>query len=63
MANTTAQLVLNSLRAILEHANNTGSVNFYMAHGGTNFGYWAGAPLLLQIMLARVPATALLLGM
>ena len=47
MANTTAQLVLNSLRAILEHANNTGSVNFYMAHGGTNFGYWAGAPLVL----------------
>ncbi len=44
MANTTASLVTASLRAILEHANSTGSVNFYMAHGGTNFGYWAGAP-------------------
>jgi hypothetical protein len=43
MANTTASLVTASLRAILEHANGTGSVNFYMAHGGTNFGYWAGA--------------------
>ena len=48
MANTTAQLVVNSMRAILEYANNTGSVSLYMAHGGTNFGYWAGAPLVFM---------------
>ncbi|KAK9843639.1 hypothetical protein WJX81_000575 [Elliptochloris bilobata] len=49
MANTTAALVVNSLRAILEYANNTGSVNLYMAHGGTNFGYWAGANMAATI--------------
>ena len=43
MANTTVSLVTNSLRAILEYGNGTGSVNMYMAHGGTSFGYWAGA--------------------
>ncbi len=30
------------LQGILSYAGNTGSVNFYMAHGGTNFGFWAG---------------------
>lgn len=44
MANTSAQFVLKTLSDILEYNNGTGSVNFYMAHGGSNFGYWAGEP-------------------
>ena len=42
MANTSAQFVLQTLSDILSYKNGTGSVNFYMAHGGSNFGYWAG---------------------
>ena len=42
MANTSSDLMMSTLADILEYANNTGSVNLYMAHGGTNFGYWAG---------------------
>ncbi len=45
MANTSAQFVLQTLSDILSYANGTGSVNFYMAHGGSNFGYWAGQSL------------------
>jgi Glycosyl hydrolases family 35 len=30
------------LQGILSYAGGTGSVNLYMAHGGSNFGYWAG---------------------
>ena len=40
--------MLQTLSDILSYANGTGSVNFYMAHGGSNFGYWAGAPPLLN---------------
>jgi hypothetical protein len=46
MANTTAEEVAMGLRKILSYAGNTGSVNFYMAHGGTNWGPWAGANVL-----------------
>jgi len=42
MANTSAQLMMQTLTDIVEYGNDTGSVNLYMAHGGTNFGYWAG---------------------
>lgn len=42
MANTSAPFMLKTLSDILGYANGTGSVNFYMAHGGSNFGYWAG---------------------
>ena len=42
MANTSASLMMQTLTDIVEYANSTGSVNLYMAHGGTNFGYWAG---------------------
>ncbi len=42
MANTSAGFMLQTLSDILSYANGTGSVNFYMAHGGSNFGYWAG---------------------
>lgn len=30
------------LTTILKYGNNSGSVNIYMAHGGTNFGWTAG---------------------
>jgi Glycosyl hydrolases family 35 len=42
MANTSAVALAHSLTDILRFANSTGSVNLYMAHGGTNFGFWAG---------------------
>lgn len=42
MANTSAQVLTNSFSEILAYANGTASVNFYMAHGGTNFGWTAG---------------------
>jgi hypothetical protein len=31
-----------SLRRVLAYGHNTASVSFYMAHGGTSFGFWAG---------------------
>mmetsp|Transcript_19762 Transcript_19762/g.38148 ORF Transcript_19762/g.38148 Transcript_19762/m.38148 type:complete len:669 (-) Transcript_19762:190-2196(-) len=40
MANTSSKMVASELHEIL--ATN-GSVTLYMAHGGTNFGFWAGA--------------------
>ncbi|BDA42797.1 beta-galactosidase [Coccomyxa sp. Obi] len=43
MANTSADDLVASLQAILQYANGTGSVNFYMAHGGSNWGFWAGS--------------------
>lgn len=43
MANTSADATASRLAAILAYGNNSGSVNLYMAHGGTNFGFWAGA--------------------
>lgn len=43
MANTNFNKFLEQLFAILQYNDNTGSVNLYMAHGGTNFGWTAGA--------------------
>lgn len=31
------------VQVLLEYANSTASLSFYMVHGGTNFGFWAGA--------------------
>ena len=44
MANTSLVDFITTLDGILSFNNGTGSVNLYMAHGGTNFGYTAGAP-------------------
>lgn len=49
MANTSAALMMQTLTEILEYGNGTGSVNLYMAHGGTNFGYWAGICFLQEL--------------
>ena len=43
MANTSAATLADSTRAVLSYANGTGSLSFYMVHGGTNFGFWGGA--------------------
>ncbi|KAK9798887.1 hypothetical protein WJX73_001279 [Symbiochloris irregularis] len=45
MANTSAAVMIRTLDQILSYGNDTGSVNLYMAYGGSNFGYWAGANL------------------
>lgn len=42
MANTSAQDLALGLRSVLQFANGTGSVNLYMAHGGSNWGFYAG---------------------
>lgn len=42
MANTSGVELAEGLSKILEYGGGTGSVNLYMAHGGTNFGWWAG---------------------
>lgn len=43
MANTSSVLTAIDADILLRWANGTGSLNLYMAHGGTNFGFWAGA--------------------
>jgi beta-galactosidase len=43
MANTSSIQLAQDTNVILRYGNNTGSFNFYMAHGGTNFGFWQGA--------------------
>ncbi len=35
--------VAEYLKGLLGYAWGTASINLYMAHGGTNFGFWAGA--------------------
>ncbi|KAK9809058.1 hypothetical protein WJX72_008691 [[Myrmecia] bisecta] len=45
MANTSSAPLVKTLEEIFSYGNGTGSVNFYMAHGGTNHGNWAGANL------------------
>ncbi|KAL0030525.1 hypothetical protein WJX79_001635 [Trebouxia sp. C0005] len=47
MANTSAQVLTDSFSEILAYNQGSGSVNFYMAHGGTNFGWTAGAGIAL----------------
>ena len=42
MANTSAKELTSALAALLSYANGTGSVNLYMAHGGSNWGFMAG---------------------
>lgn len=43
MANTSSNLLATDTGILLRWQNNTGNLNFYMVHGGTNFGWWAGA--------------------
>jgi beta-galactosidase len=52
MANTNFNKFLEQLLAILQYNDNTGSVNLYMAHGGTNFGWTAGARVRLSAPVA-----------
>lgn len=42
MPDNSAEQMVDSFTNILKYANGTGSVNLYMAHGGTNFGFYAG---------------------
>ena len=44
MANSSIYDFLETFDQILRYNNNMGSVTLYMATGGTNFGYTAGAP-------------------
>lgn len=42
---------------ILDYANGTGSINLYMAAGGTNFGFTAGALTYVKKLMHRTAAT------
>jgi beta-galactosidase len=50
MANTSVDQFLDTLHGVLSFAGNTGSVNLYMVHGGTNFGYTAGKAPPMQAL-------------
>lgn len=54
MANTNFNKFLEQLLAILQYNDNTGSVNLYMAHGGTNFGWTAGAHVRLPAPIVPI---------
>lgn len=43
MANTSTSTLADDTAKLLQYGNNSGSLNFYMVHGGTNFAFWAGA--------------------
>ena len=47
MANTSSVLTATDADILLKWANGTGSLNLYMAHGGTNFGFWQGANVII----------------
>lgn len=36
------QVLVAATKQLLEYRNNSGSLSFYMIHGGTNFGFWQG---------------------
>ncbi|KAK9816677.1 hypothetical protein WJX72_003581 [[Myrmecia] bisecta] len=42
MANTSAEALISTFKEILAFGNNSGSVDFYMAHGGTSWGFQSG---------------------
>ena len=60
MANTSADVLTDSFKDILAYNNGTGSVNFYMAHGGTNFAWTAGPRCRISpvSMAVEKPCTA-----
>jgi len=43
MVNTDTAALVDHTRQILAVFRNTGSLSLYVAHGGTNYGFWAGA--------------------
>ena len=43
MVNTSAAALVDHTRELLHTFRDTASVSLYVAHGGTNFGFWAGA--------------------
>ena len=58
MANTSAAQMAAGLDGILKYNNGSGSLNFYMAHGGTNFGFWAGAAVAVRRATLKADAIA-----
>ena len=48
MAETDAGALTAHIAQILAYGNNSGSVSLYVAHGGTNFGFFAGPSSHIQ---------------
>ena len=46
MANTSAVQLAEAMSRLLQYGNGTGSVNLYVAHGGSNWGFSAGTSSL-----------------
>lgn len=42
MSNPTFQNFLDYMKTTLDYQNKSGSMNIYMAHGGSNFGWFMG---------------------
>lgn len=43
MVNTDANSLIANTARLLAYGGGTTSLSLYVAHGGTNFGFWAGA--------------------
>lgn len=43
MVNTDAAALIANTARLLAYGGGSGSLSLYVAHGGTNFGFWAGA--------------------
>ena len=43
MVSTDADALAANAARLLQYGHNSGSLSLYVAHGGTNFGFWAGA--------------------
>ena len=49
----------------MQYGNGSGSVNLYMAHGGSSWGFWSGTPALHTCLLglSQSPLLTLCSGM
>jgi hypothetical protein len=50
MSNPTFQNFLDYMKTTLDYQNKSGSINIYMAHGGSNFGWSMGEYYLHSIL-------------
>ena len=53
IANKSVTKMVKYFSEILDYANRTGSINLYMAAGGTNFGFTAGAYTCVEKLTRR----------
>lgn len=54
IANTSSDKIVKHYKEMLEYNGGWGSVNLYVVHGGTNFGWWAGEGLSALIDMTSI---------